>query len=68
MDYHLIIQHRPWMDYHLIFKHRPCFHSEVLLETNLPSPQVVAMTGDCMGDLISPPDCAADITSFIVPW
>lgn len=26
---------------------------------------VVAMTGDCMGDLVSPPDCAADITSFI---
>lgn len=26
------------------------------------------MTGDCMGDLESPPDCAADITSFMEPW
>ena len=26
------------------------------------------MTGDCMGDLESPPDCAADITSFIATW
>ena len=26
---------------------------------------VVAMTGDCMGELESPPDCAADITSFM---
>ena len=31
-------------------------------------PKVVAMTGDCMGDLESPPDCAADITSFMEPW
>lgn len=33
-----------------------------------PSSQVVAMTGDCMGDLESPPDCAADITDFIDSW
>ena len=30
--------------------------------------QVVAMTGDCMGDLVSPADCAADIASFTEPW
>ena len=26
------------------------------------------MTGDCMGDLLSPPDCAADISGFIAPF
>ena len=26
------------------------------------------MTGDCMGELLSPPDCAADISGLIAPW
>ena len=34
-------------------------------DITLMAQNVVAMTGDCMGDLESPPDCAADITSFM---
>ncbi|CAK9097630.1 unnamed protein product [Durusdinium trenchii] len=37
----------------------------VINDIVLSAQDVVAMTGDCMGDLESPPDCAADITDFI---
>lgn len=44
-----------------------CAASATLLinDITMMAQDVVAMTGDCMGDLLSPPDCAADISGFI---
>mmetsp|Transcript_74749 Transcript_74749/g.178379 ORF Transcript_74749/g.178379 Transcript_74749/m.178379 type:complete len:317 (+) Transcript_74749:70-1020(+) len=50
-----------------IFDPPYCASSTALMINDLVfcAQQVVAMTGDCMGDLESPPDCAADIATFM---